>query len=39
MKSLDVVVTHLHPDHAGNMKYFDTIYLHPADTVMIKEYR
>ncbi len=38
-KPLDVVITHLHPDHAGNICYFDSIYLHPADTVMMHEYR
>lgn len=38
-KPLDVVITHLHPDHAGNIGCFDTIYLHPADTVMMHEYR
>jgi beta-glucosidase len=37
-KPLDVVITHLHPDHAGNIKYFAGIYLHPADTVMMSEY-
>lgn len=37
-KPLDVVITHLHPDHAGNIRYFDSIYLHPADTVMMSEY-
>lgn len=37
-KPLDVVVTHLHPDHAGNIGYFDAIYLHPADTVLVHEY-
>ncbi len=38
-KPLDVVITHLHPDHAGNIKYFDEIYLHPADTLLIADYR
>lgn len=38
-KPLYVVVTHLHPDHAGNMGYFDEVYLHPADTVMMAEYK
>jgi glyoxylase-like metal-dependent hydrolase (beta-lactamase superfamily II) len=33
-KPLDVVVTHNHPDHAGNIRYFDTVYMHPADTVI-----
>jgi glyoxylase-like metal-dependent hydrolase (beta-lactamase superfamily II) len=34
-KPLYVVITHLHPDHAGNVKYFDEIYYHPADSVLI----
>ncbi len=44
-KPLSVVVTHCHPDHAGNIKYFDDIYMHPYDTVLIdmfpatKEYK
>lgn len=37
-KPLDVVITHLHPDHAGNIKYFATAWIHPADTVMMHEY-
>lgn len=35
-KPLLVVVTHIHPDHAGNIKYFDQIYFHPADTVLMR---
>lgn len=38
-KPLDVVITHLHPDHAGNIRYFDSVYMHPADTVMMDEYQ
>lgn len=38
-KPIDVVITHLHPDHAGNINYFDSIYMHPADTVMLNEYQ
>lgn len=34
-KPLDVVITHAHPDHAGNIKFFKEIYLHPADTVLM----
>lgn len=37
-KPLDVVITHLHPDHAGNIKFFETAWIHPDDTVMIHEY-
>lgn len=37
-KPLYVVITHLHPDHAGGINYFDSIYMHPADTVMKNEY-
>ncbi|MDR0955232.1 MAG: MBL fold metallo-hydrolase [Rikenellaceae bacterium] len=33
-KPLDVILTHLHSDHAGNIRYFDEIYFHPADTVL-----
>lgn len=34
-KPLDVVITHAHRDHAGNIKYFGAIYMHPADTVLL----
>jgi glyoxylase-like metal-dependent hydrolase (beta-lactamase superfamily II) len=27
----DVAVTHGHPDHAGGIGQFDTVYMHPAD--------
>jgi glyoxylase-like metal-dependent hydrolase (beta-lactamase superfamily II) len=33
-KPLIVVVTHNHPDHAGNIRYFDEVYMHPADSVI-----
>lgn len=36
-KPLDVVITHAHPDHAGNIGFFDEIYLHPADTVLLQK--
>lgn len=35
-KPLVVMVTHIHPDHAGNIKYFDQIYFHPGDTVLMR---
>jgi glyoxylase-like metal-dependent hydrolase (beta-lactamase superfamily II) len=34
-KPLYVVITHIHLDHAGNIKYFDDIYFHAADTVLL----
>ena len=37
-KPLLVVVTHAHPDHVGNLNYFDEIYLHPDETVLLKSY-
>lgn len=41
-KPFDVVITHAHPDHAGCIKYFDTIFMHPADSIVdlkeLKEY-
>jgi len=36
-KPLIVVITHMHGDHAGNMDQFDEVYLHPADTVLLKQ--
>jgi len=35
-KPLIVMVTHIHPDHAGNIKYFDQIYFHPGDTILMR---
>jgi Zn-dependent hydrolases, including glyoxylases len=35
-KPLLVLVTHIHPDHAGNINYFDQIYFHPGDTVLMR---
>ena len=34
-KPLDVVITHIHMDHAGNMDQFNDVYFHPADTVLM----
>lgn len=34
-KPLQVVVTHLHMDHAGNMDFFPEVYFHAADTVLM----
>lgn len=35
-KPLFVVITHFHPDHAGNIAYFDKIYMHRADTALVR---
>src|SRR5215831_3017273 len=32
----DVAITHGHPDHAGGIGQFDTVYMHPADIPMVK---
>ena len=34
-KPLVVVITHAHSDHAGNIKFFKEIWMHPADTVLL----
>ncbi len=34
-KPVEVVITHAHSDHTGNIDAFDEIYLHPADTVLL----
>ena len=36
-KPLDVVITHAHGDHAGNIRFFKEIYIHPADTVLLEK--
>jgi glyoxylase-like metal-dependent hydrolase (beta-lactamase superfamily II) len=36
-KPLKVIITHMHPDHAGNIAFFPEIYMHPADTVLIRQ--
>ena len=39
-KPLYMVITHAHGDHAGNIRFFPEIYLHPADTVLLdKSYK
>ncbi len=35
-KPLDVVLTHFHPDHAGNIAYFNKIYMHQADSALLR---
>lgn len=34
-KPLYVVLTHFHPDHAGNIGFFDKVYMHPADSPLV----
>lgn len=34
-KPLVVMITHAHHDHAGNIGFFDEIWLHPADTILL----
>lgn len=34
---LSVILTHMHPDHAGGVEAFDKVYLHPADRGMTDE--
>jgi len=39
-KPLDVVITHAHGDHDGNIRFFNEIFMHPADTVLLtKSYK
>ena len=33
-KPLDVIITHNHTDHAGNIHYFNEVYMHPADSLI-----
>ena len=34
----DVAITHGHPDHAGGMRQFDTVWINPADVAMAKSH-
>ena len=34
----DVVITHGHPDHAGGMRQFDTVWIHAADIAMAESH-
>ena len=36
-KPLSVILTHMHPDHAGGADAFEKVYLHPADLPMKNE--
>lgn len=36
-KPLSVILTHMHPDHAGGAAAFEDIYLHPADLSLAAE--
>ena len=36
-KPLQVVITHAHGDHAGNIDFFNEIYLHPGDSALLQE--
>lgn len=36
-KPLDVVLTHGHGDHVGGIGWFDKLYLHPADFLMVEQ--
>lgn len=36
-KPLTVILTHMHPDHAGGAADFDRIYVHPADIPAFRE--
>ncbi|MDR1416558.1 MAG: MBL fold metallo-hydrolase [Prevotellaceae bacterium] len=36
-KPLDVAITHKHIDHAGNIRYFDEVFMHPLDSAVRME--
>ena len=36
-KPVEVVITHAHGDHAGNINFFNEIWMHPADTVLLNK--
>jgi glyoxylase-like metal-dependent hydrolase (beta-lactamase superfamily II) len=38
-KPLEVVLTHGHSDHAGNIHYFDDVFMHKADFFMVQGYQ
>ncbi len=38
-KPLEVVLTHAHQDHAGNINYFKEIWLHPFDKELLQPYK
>lgn len=33
-KPFDVIITHNHIDHSGNIRYFEEVYMHPLDSVI-----
>lgn len=37
-KPLIVILTHAHRDHAGNIGFFDEIYMHPNDTILMDNF-
>ncbi len=37
-KPIMAIVTHVHPDHVGNVDYFPVVYMNPADTVGIPQF-
>lgn len=36
-RPVDVVLTHAHGDHDGNIGYFSAVWMHPADTVLLQK--
>lgn len=37
-KPLTLILTHVHPDHAGAVGYFDEVWINEADTVYVPDY-